>query len=33
MAGATVVTLPVLLVYLVTQNYLIEGIAMSGLKG
>jgi multiple sugar transport system permease protein len=33
MAGATVVTLPVLLVYLLAQNYLIEGIAMSGLKG
>lgn len=33
MAGTTVVTLPVLLVYLLAQNYLIEGIAMSGLKG
>ncbi len=33
MAGTTVVTLPVLIVYLLAQNYLIEGIAMSGLKG
>lgn len=33
MAGTTVVTLPVLAVYLLAQNYLIEGIAMSGLKG
>ncbi|CAN5644919.1 carbohydrate ABC transporter permease [soil metagenome] len=33
MAGTTVVTLPVIIVYLLAQNYLIEGIAMSGLKG
>jgi multiple sugar transport system permease protein len=33
MAGTTVVTLPVLIVYLLAQKQLIEGIAMSGLKG
>lgn len=33
MAGATVVTLPVLLVFLSLQKYIIQGITMTGLKG
>jgi multiple sugar transport system permease protein len=33
MAGATVVTLPVLIVFLSLQKYIIQGIAMTGLKG
>jgi multiple sugar transport system permease protein len=33
MAGATVVTLPVLIVFLSLQKYIIEGITMTGLKG
>jgi len=33
MAGATVVTLPVLIVLLGLQKYIIEGITMAGLKG
>lgn len=33
MAGATVVTLPVLIVFLSLQKYIIQGITMTGLKG
>jgi len=33
MAGATVVTLPVLIVFLFLQKYIIQGIKMTGLKG
>lgn len=33
MAGATVVTLPVLIVFLCLQKYIIQGITMAGLKG
>lgn len=33
MAGATVVTLPVLVVFLCLQKYIIQGITMTGLKG
>lgn len=33
MAGATVVTLPVLIVFLCLQKYIIESITMTGLKG
>ncbi|MDD5633896.1 MAG: carbohydrate ABC transporter permease [Candidatus Omnitrophica bacterium] len=33
MAGAVVATLPMLVVYLVFQKYIIKGIAMTGLKG
>lgn len=33
MAGATVVTLPVLLIFLSLQKYIIQGITMTGLKG
>lgn len=33
MAGAVVSTLPMLVVYLVFQKYLIKGIALTGLKG
>ncbi len=33
MAGATVVTLPVLIVFICFQKYFIEGIALIGLKG
>ncbi len=33
MAGATIVMLPTLLVFLVAQKQLVKGIAMSGLKG
>lgn len=33
MAGAVVVMLPVLLVYLFAQRYFVQGIAMSGVKG
>jgi multiple sugar transport system permease protein len=33
MAGATVVTLPVLIVFLFLQKYIIQGITKTGLKG
>ena len=33
MAGATVVTLPVLIIFLCLQKYIIQGITMTGLKG
>jgi ABC-type glycerol-3-phosphate transport system permease component len=33
MAGATIVMLPTLLVFLIAQKQLVKGIAMSGLKG
>jgi len=33
MAGAVVATLPILLVYVVFQKYIIRGIAMMGIKG
>ncbi|HWG85877.1 MAG TPA: carbohydrate ABC transporter permease [Deinococcales bacterium] len=33
MAGAVVVMLPVLVVYLFTQRYFVQGIALSGVKG
>ncbi len=33
MAGATVVTLPVLIIFLCLQKYIIQGITMMGLKG
>ena len=33
MAGATVVTIPVLIVFLSLQKYIIQGITMTGLKG
>ena len=33
MAGAVVVMLPVLIVYIFTQRYFVEGIALSGVKG
>lgn len=33
MAGAVVATLPMLIVYLVFQKYIIKGIALTGLKG
>jgi multiple sugar transport system permease protein len=33
MAGATVVTLPVLIVFLSLQKYIIQGITITGLKG
>jgi len=33
MAGAVVATLPMLIVYLLFQKYIIKGIAMTGLKG
>jgi multiple sugar transport system permease protein len=33
MAGATVVTLPVLIVFIYFQKYFIKGIASMGLKG
>jgi multiple sugar transport system permease protein len=33
MAGATIATVPVLLLYLFSQRYIIEGVSRSGLKG
>lgn len=33
MAGATIVTIPCIIIYLIGQKYLIEGISMTGLKG
>ena len=33
MAGATIATIPVLILYVVLQRYIIEGVATSGLKG
>ncbi|WP_308639749.1 carbohydrate ABC transporter permease [Paenibacillus silvisoli] len=33
MSGSTIAVLPVLLVYLLLQRYIIEGIAMTGIKG
>jgi multiple sugar transport system permease protein len=33
MAGATMAILPVLLVFIVLQKYIIRGVALSGLKG
>ncbi|MEZ4616157.1 MAG: carbohydrate ABC transporter permease [Caldilineaceae bacterium] len=33
MAGAMITTFPVLLIFILAQNYFIEGIVMSGIKG
>ena len=33
MAAAVVVMMPVIVVYLFTQRYFVEGIALSGVKG
>ncbi len=33
MAGATVSVIPILLVYVFAQRYVIRGVALSGLKG
>ena len=33
MAGATMAAVPVLVIYVVLQRYIIEGVASSGLKG
>ena len=33
MAGATIASVPVLIIYIVLQRYIIEGVATSGLKG
>ncbi|MBA3528252.1 MAG: carbohydrate ABC transporter permease, partial [Propionibacteriaceae bacterium] len=33
MAGATVASVPVLILYIALQRYIIEGVATSGLKG
>jgi multiple sugar transport system permease protein len=33
MAGAVVITLPVLLLYVILQRYIIQNIATTGLKG
>lgn len=33
MAASTVIIVPVLLVFFLTQRYFIEGVTMSGLKG
>ena len=33
MAGAVVASVPVLLLYVVAQRYIIEGVSRSGLKG
>ena len=33
MAGATIATIPILLVYLLGQNYIIEGITAGSVKG
>ena len=33
MAGATVAAVPVLILYVFVQRYVIEGVARSGIKG
>ncbi len=33
MAGATVSVIPIVVVYLAAQRYVVRGIALSGLKG
>ena len=33
MAGATIAAVPVLILYIFVQKYVIEGVATSGLKG
>jgi len=33
MAGAALASIPVLILYLVSQRYIIEGVSRSGLKG
>jgi multiple sugar transport system permease protein len=33
MAGASFVVIPVLVVYLLAQRHIVEGIALGGLKG
>ena len=33
MAGVTLATLPVIIVFLFAQRFFIEGLAMSGIKG
>jgi multiple sugar transport system permease protein len=33
MAGASIMFIPILIVFLLLQRHFIEGIAMSGLKG
>ena len=33
MAGATLALIPIIIVYLISQKYLIEGVASSGIKG
>jgi len=33
MAGATVAVIPILVVYLAAQKYVIRGVTLSGLKG
>ena len=33
MAGATVSVIPILIVYVFAQRYVIRGVALSGLKG
>ncbi len=33
MAGAVVVLIPVLIVFLILQKYFVEGIASTGIKG
>ncbi|EAC9982129.1 carbohydrate ABC transporter permease, partial [Listeria monocytogenes] len=33
MAGATISVIPIILVYLFAQRYIIEGITLTGIKG
>jgi multiple sugar transport system permease protein len=33
MAGATVATIPILLLFMFLQRYFIQGVVLSGLKG
>lgn len=33
MAGATITLLPILVVFLFTQQYFVRGVVLSGLKG
>ena len=33
MAGAVIASVPVLLIYVLAQRYIIEGVSRSGLKG
>ncbi len=33
MAGATIATLPTLIVFIVFQRYIIRGVVLAGLKG